>query len=220
MSNSDTFTILLSGHLDISGRLKKAVAGSRFIAADGGMRHAEGLGIIPELWVGDFDSTDETLLKRWPDIEQKSFPPEKNETDGALAAGEAIIRGAGKIIMAGALAGERTDHGLMNMLFAVNMAENGCEMMLTTGVEEAYPLLAGETVIDIPPGALFSILGFSDLHGLSIENAGYPLDGFEAPFGLPRTVSNIAGHTDEPVRITLKSGRGIIIVRPYDFSGV
>ncbi|MGO6903043.1 thiamine diphosphokinase, partial [Rhizobium ruizarguesonis] len=52
MSQS-TFTILLGGELSLTERLRHAIAGSRFIAADGGMRHAAALGITPELWVGD-----------------------------------------------------------------------------------------------------------------------------------------------------------------------
>ena len=214
------FTILLSGSLTVDARLRHLVAGSRVIAADGGMAHAEALGVTPELWVGDFDSSDEALMARFPAIERKGFPPAKSETDGALAVSEALSRGAAKIVMAGALQGERTDHGMMNMLHAVSLAEAGVEVVLTSGEEEAYPLLPGTLEIDMPSGALFSVLGFGDLKGLSIENAGYELDNFEAPFGLPRTVSNIAGKAERPVAVALKSGRGIIILRPNDFSGV
>ena len=41
MSQS-TFTILLGGALSLTDRLRDAVRDSRFIAADGGMRHAAG----------------------------------------------------------------------------------------------------------------------------------------------------------------------------------
>ncbi|PRX09327.1 thiamine diphosphokinase [Martelella mediterranea] len=220
MRQSETFTLLLGGALVVDDRVRRLVDGSRVIAADGGMVHAEALGVVPEVWVGDFDSTDAALLKRFPDIARKDFPPAKNATDGAIAAEEAIERGAKRIVMAGALQGERTDHGMMNMLLAVRLAEAGYDMVLTSGAEEARPLLPGATEIGMPAGALFSVLGFSDLSGLSIENAVYPLDGFEAPFGLPRTVSNKAGDGDGPVRFGLKSGRGIVIFRPHDFSGV
>ncbi len=37
-------------------RLERQIAGSRVIAADAGIGHARLLDIVPELWVGDFDS--------------------------------------------------------------------------------------------------------------------------------------------------------------------
>ncbi len=220
MKAAETFTLLLGGALAVDERVRRLVAGSRVIAADGGMAHAEALGVAPEVWVGDFDSTDAALMERFPDVERKDFPPAKNATDGAIATEEAIARGATRIIMAGALQGERTDHGMMNMMLAVRLAEDGFDLVLTSGEEEARPLLPGKTDIAMPAGALFSVLGFSDLSGLSIDNAVYPLEEFEAPFGLPRTVSNKAGNGDGPVRLGLKSGRGIVIFRPHDFSGV
>lgn len=215
---NETFTILLGGALTVDDRVLGLVAGSRVIAADGGMRHAGALGVQPEVWVGDFDSTDAALVARFPDITRKSFPPAKNLTDGALAVEEALERGAARIVMAGALQGERTDHGLMNLLLAVRLAGQGTEIVLTSGEEEAHPLLAGETVVEMPEGALFSVLGVSDLAGLSIDNAVYPLDNFALPFGAARGVSNKA--KGGPVRFGLKSGSGIIILRPHDFSGV
>ncbi|TPW32514.1 thiamine diphosphokinase [Martelella alba] len=219
MTQTD-FTILLGGALKVDERLSAFVAGSRFIAADGGMVHAAALGVTPELWVGDFDSSDAALSARFHTVARKTFPPAKAETDGALAVREAIARGARRIIMAGALSGARSDHAMMNMLFAVSLAEDGIEIMLTSGEEEAYPLLAGTLEIDLPSGALFSVLGFSDLTGLSIENAGYPLQGFSVAFGSPRTVSNIAGRTGGPVRLSLDAGRAIVLARPHDFTGV
>ena len=215
---NETFTILLGGALSVDDRVLALVAESRVIAADGGMRHAEALGVRPEVWVGDFDSTDADLVARFPEITRKSFPPAKNLTDGALAVEEALERGAGRIVMAGALQGERTDHGLMNMLLAVRLAGDGIDIVLTSGEEEAHPLLAGETVVEMPEGALFSVLGVSDLAGLSIDNAVYPLDNFALPFGAARGVSNKA--KGGPVRFGLKNGSGIIILRPHDFSGV
>ena len=215
---NETFTILLGGALTVDDRVRALVAGSRVIAADGGMRHAEALGVQPEVWVGDFDSTDAALVARFPDITRKSFPPAKNLTDGALAVEEALERGARRIVMAGALQGERTDHGLMNLLLALRLAGDGIEIVLTSGEEEAHPLLAGETVVEMPEGALFSVLGVSDLAGLSIGNAVYPLEDFALPFGAARGVSNKA--KGGPVRFGLKNGSGIIILRPHDFSGV
>ena len=50
VSTDPKFVVLLGGALTVTPRLRADVAGARVIAADGGMRHAESLGALPELW--------------------------------------------------------------------------------------------------------------------------------------------------------------------------
>jgi len=216
-TSHSTFTILLGGNLKVTDRLRAELSGSRFIAADSGMRHAVALGVTPELWVGDFDSSDAELIAKFPDVERQPFPAAKNETDGEIATAEAIRRGATHLIFAGALGGERSDHALQHVFHAMSLAERGLDVMLTSGEEEAYPLLAGpERALDLPKGSLFSVIGFSALAGLDIIGARYPLDNFSLPFGSSRTVSNVA---EGLVEFHLKDGRAMILARPYDFTG-
>ena len=216
MTNS-TFTILLGGELALSDRLRHAVAGSRFIAADGGMRHAGALGIEPELWVGDFDSTPQELLDAWSQVERQPYPPAKNETDGEIATAEALSRGADRLILAGALGGDRSDHVLQHVLHAMSMAARGIDIFLTSGREEGIPLLPRrELTLDLPRSSMFSVIGFSELEDLSIMNARYPLEHFTLPFGSSRTISNVA---EGPVRFSLGNGRALILARPYDLTG-
>ncbi|MBB4567894.1 thiamine diphosphokinase [Rhizobium leucaenae] len=217
MSQSTTFTILLGGELRLTDRLRTAVAGSRFIAADGGMRHAVALNVTPEVWVGDFDSTPADLRGAFPDVPKQPYPAAKAATDGEIAISEAIDRGATRLILAGAMGGERSDHAIQHMLYGVQLAEKGFEVLLTSGDEEAVPLLPGDLELVLPAGSLFSVLGFSDLTGLFIHNARYPLRDFHLPFGASRTISNVA---EGPVRLSLGSGRAIVLARPYDLSGV
>ncbi len=211
-----TFAILLGGALTPNPRLLAALSGARVIAADGGMRHAAALGVTPELWVGDFDSTSAELLERWPDVERMPYPAAKAATDGEIAVAEAHARGATRILLVGALGGERSDHAFQLYLSAIRLAEEGFDILLTSGEEEAMPLLPGEKRLDVPEGSLFSILGVTALDGLSIVNARYPLDDFHLPFGSSRTVSNVA---NGPVDISLRSGKALILARPFDFSG-
>ncbi|MBB3611670.1 thiamine diphosphokinase [Rhizobium sp. BK602] len=217
MSQSTTFTILLGGELRLTDRLRAAVAGSRFIAADGGMRHAVALGVTPELWVGDFDSTPPDLRGAFPDVPKQPYPAAKAATDGEIAVTEAIDRGATRLILAGAMGGERSDHAIQHLLYGIQLAEKGFNVLLTSGDEEAVPLLPGDMELALPAGSLFSVLGFSDLAGLFIHNARYPLRDFHLPFGTSRTISNVA---EGPVRLSLGSGRAIVLARPYDLSGV
>jgi len=213
---TEKFVVLLGGALTATPRLAADIAGARFIAADGGMRHAASLGVAPDVWVGDFDSTPPALLAAWPDVERQPYPTAKNETDGAIAVSAAAERGAKSIVLAGALGGERSDHALMHLLHAVSLAEEGFAIKLTSGEEEAWPLLPGTREIDLPKDSLFSVLGLSPLSGLFLGNVRYPLTDFSLPFGSSRTISNVA---EGPIRLSLASGRAVLIARPYDLSG-
>ncbi len=217
MSQSTTFTILLGGELRLTERLRAAVSGSRFIAADGGMRHALAIGVEPELWVGDFDSTPADLQGAFPNVPRQPYPAAKAATDGEIAVSEAIDRGATRLILAGAMGGERSDHAIQHLLYGIQLAEKGFDVLLTSGDEEAVPLPSGDLTLALPAGSLFSVLGFSDLAGLFIDHARYPLRDFHLPFGASRTISNVA---EGDVRFSLGSGRAIVLARPYDLSGV
>jgi len=214
--NHSTFTILLGGALVATERLKAAVAGSRAIAADGGMRHAAVLGLSPELWVGDFDSSADLPVEDFPGVPRLPYPAQKAATDGEIAVEEALARGATRLVLAGALGGERSDHALMHLLSGVALAKSGIDVMMSSGTEEAFPLLRDALVLDLPKGSLFSVLGLSALAGLSIANARYPLEDFSLPFGSSRTISNVA---EGSVRFSLKSGDAVVLARPYDLSG-
>ncbi|CDO40840.1 thiamine pyrophosphokinase [Bartonella henselae] len=185
-----TFTILLNGDLFITDRLRNQIRDSRVIAADGGMRHAEALNVVPELWLGDFDSSQQALKSKYADIPREIFPPDKDMTDSALACERALQKGAEKLILCGAFGGERSDHSLSHMTQALVMEEKGISVLLTSGREEGWPLLPKPFSCDLPDNSLFSIIGFSDLKGLTISGAKWPLYNKNVLFGSSLTLSN------------------------------
>lgn len=205
------FLILLGGDLTVTPRLLSQIAGARVLAADGGMRHAAPLGVTPELWLGDFDSTDEALAANNQGIERQVFPVAKNMTDGELAVHEAYERGASQVILAGAFGGERTDHAFLHLSMATAMANTGKKIFLTSGHEEATPLIHGKMVFDLPEGTLFSILGFDTLTNLSISGAEWPLVDVSVPFGSSLTLSN---RVKKELTVTLGAGSAILLASP------
>lgn len=202
--------------MTVTERLMRQIAGARVIAADGGMRHAATLDLSPEIWVGDFDSTSQSLAETYQAVPRLPFPPGKNETDGQLAVDVALKQGAKTVVLAGAMGGDRSDHAIFHMFHACQLGAAGIDVLMTSGLEEARPLRHGAQTFDLPAGSLFSVLGFSALHGLSITGARYPLRDFHLPFGHSRTISNVAEGT---VTIDLRTGTAVLIARPYDRSG-
>ncbi|RWB65591.1 MAG: thiamine diphosphokinase, partial [Mesorhizobium sp.] len=170
------FTILLGGDLIRTPLLDRQVAGTRVIAADAGMSHARTLSLTPELWVGDFDSVPADLPDELAAVPRQVFPAEKDKTDGELAIAAALERGATSLVLAGAFGGKRTDHAFLHLALSVRLAEAGTEVLLSSGAQEGIPLPRGKAGFDYADGTLFSILGFSDLSGLTVTGAKWPLN--------------------------------------------
>lgn len=217
MQIDSTFIILLAGDLFVDDRVLALCQSGRIIAADGGIKHASALNIEPELWLGDFDSTPDALKEQYNHVQTMTFDRQKAMSDGALAVQTALDKGATSIIFLGALGGSRSDHTIAVMNQMMQLHEAGIETMMTSGLEECWPLDAGEFEISLPETSMFSILPYEDLKGLSITGAEYPLDNIETEFGSTLTLSNISkGQT----KVTLIEGRAVLIARPHDFSGV
>ncbi len=116
-------------------------------------------------------------------------------------------------MLAGAFGGARADHAFLHLALALRLAEAGTEVVLTSGAQEGIPLLPGAArAFDYADGTLFSILGFSDLSGLSVEGAKWPLAKVEVSFGSSLTLSN---EVRGGLHITLGGGRAILVAHPY-----
>ena len=210
------FTILLGGELTVTSRLRGQIAGSRVIAADSGILHAAALGVRPELWAGDFDSVTAEQRKAFAHIPQMEFPSEKDMTDGELAVEEALARGATSLVFAGAFGGARADHAFLHLAAALALTERGVPTLLTSGNQEGVPLEPGrEAAFDYAPGTLFSVIGFSDIEGLTISGVRWPLSERSVPFGSSLTISNIVAGE---LTVKIAAGRAILIANPGEAS--
>lgn len=204
------FAILLGGAVTRTPELDAEIAGARVIAADSGIRHADVLGLAPELWLGDFDSVREGHWDGYPDIPREVFPSDKDKTDGELAVEAAIKRGATSLVLVGAFGGPRQDHIMLHLAQAIRLTEAGIPTVLTSGNQIGRPLVCGQQhVFDYPDGTLFSVLPFTALSGLTIQGAKWPLDAVEVPFGSSLTVSNVV---DGDLKISLRQGRALLLV--------
>jgi thiamine pyrophosphokinase len=206
------FCVLVSGRLQATPRVLRQVAGARVIAADNGMAHAEPLGLAAELWIGDFDSAPPDLMARYGDVEREVYPPAKDASDSELAVDAAVRRGARDIVLVGGFGGQ-SDHALSHVMLAVKLACEGVNAMVTSGDEEAYPLIPGRQSLDLPVGSRVSLIALSDFGGLSLSGVQWPLDKRHVPFGSTLTLSNVVtGACD----VTLESGHGVIIAYPAE----
>ena len=104
-----------------------------FIFCDGGLRHRAGLGVGPDLIIGDFDSFSEAEA-RADGAPMVVLPREKDDTDTVAAAKEGLSRGFKEFLLIGAIGG-RLDHTLGNVYLLEFLAEAGARGEILTDRE-------------------------------------------------------------------------------------
>ena len=198
--------ILVGGRLTDAPALAALPRPDVVIAADGGARHAAVLGIRVDAWVGDFDSSEGLTL----DAPRERHPAAKDSTDFELAVSVARQHGATTLVILGAFGG-RFDHAFALALGACRLAGEGLRVTLHSGDEAGYPLLPDSPVrLELRPGQIFSVLAASELRGLTLRGARWPLTDAAVPLGSGLTVSNEAagGRLDAE----LKEGVALVTV--------
>jgi thiamine pyrophosphokinase len=195
------------------------------VAADGGARLAERLGLTLDRWVGDGDSLGEAGLAglRAAGIPMTIAPVDKDESDTELAVLAAIEAGATDLTILGAFGGRRLDHTLANVALLAHPALVGrtarlldttARVSLVVGAGAGHP--AGATLVG-RAGDLVSLLPLSgDVEGVTTEGLQYGLRDETLPIGPARGLSNVRLGTEATV--TVREGRLLVVETPANLS--
>lgn len=204
-----TCLILGGGEIADYAAVAALLLGDEFVlCADSGLLHCEGLGVRPDLLVGDFDSAG--VLPR--DVEIMAYPAEKDYTDSTLAVREALRRGYTRILMAGMLGG-RFDHSLGNLQNLAFCAANGVDARVTDGRTDIFAVRDGTIRLKPRGNAYFSVFPLvTECGSVTIRGAKYPLDGYPLRCDDPRAVSN--EFADGDAEVTVKDGIIAVVVVP------
>lgn len=193
------------------------------VAADGGARHAEPLGLRIDAWVGDGDSVDtgQIAALEAAGVEVHRVAIDKDETDTELALGLALEAGANRLVILGGLGGPRVDHGIANVSLLLSARLAGLDAVLVDPSGARISLLAApdelgsavERSLDGRAGDLVSLLPVGDTaRGVTTRGLRYPLVGEDLELGRTRGVSNV--RTAPDARVRLESGRLLVIETP------
>ena len=169
------------------------------IAADGGLRHTEKLGIAPDAVLGDFDSLD--FCPEGANV----FPVEKDDTDAMLAVRLGLDRGCGEFLLYGSLDGPRLDHTVANFQTLQFLADHGAAGYLVGNTTMVTVVKNGK--ITFPAGLSGTISVFcmgSDAVGVTEKGLFYGLENGTLSSGFPLGVSN--HFTGEKASVTVKKG--------------
>ena len=181
--------------------------GGFVICADGGWKHAEALGITPDLVVGDFDSAPRPNL---PGVEIIQHRPEKDDPDMMLALQQALDRGYRKITLLGGTGG-RLDHTFANFQTLLYAAHHGADARLIDERNEVLILQNGSITLPRREDTKLSVFAFSErAEGVSESGVQYPLDRATLTYGRPLGLSN--EWMAENAQISVENGTLLIIL--------
>lgn len=178
--------------------------GDYVIAADGGLRHTQALGIVPQEILGDFDS-----LGYAPEG-ARVFPVEKDDTDAMLAARRGLALGFREFWYYGSLDGPRLDHTVANYQTLQYLADHGAAGFLIGRDFLATVVKNGSLSFPAGGEGLISLfcLG-TDARGVDIQGLYYPLENGILTPGFPLGVSN--HFTGVPARISVEAGSLLVL---------
>ncbi len=190
-----------------------ALGGDLVIAADGGAAYCRSLDLRPDIIIGDMDSIDPDPARATASRETEIIrhPPRKDATDLELAIRLAIERGAGSIVILGALGG-RWDMSLGNLFLLALPELAGIPVTLVDGRQEIV-LLTGKTTAFFSgkPGDTLSLIPIGEnIAGINLEGLEYPLVNETLAFGSSRGISNVL--LGEKASVSLESGTLICVL--------
>ena len=190
------------------------------VAADGGARHAPGLDLRIDRWVGDGDSFPAADLDalRAAGVPVDLVPAEKDESDTELALRAAVEAGAVAVTVLGALGGPRLDHALANIALLAHPALGGRTAELLDGRSRVRLLRGPATLpLDGPVGDLVSLIpSGGDADGVRTEGLRYALHDESLVLGTARGLSNV--RVAERASVAIRGGAILVVETPATLS--
>lgn len=189
---------------DFSKPLEIISKGDFVICADNGRRHAERLGIKPDIIIGDFDSSvpvsGENVIR---------LPAEKDDTDTSAALKEGLSRGYKDFRIFGALGG-RLDHTAANISLLSLLLDGGAHGTITGDDAEIIMIKNSSVSVKKNGYRYMSVFAYGgNAVGVTLEGVKYPLNDYTMQSSFPIGVSNEISGCE--ARVSVKDGRLLIM---------
>jgi thiamine pyrophosphokinase len=183
------------------------------VAADGGARWLEAIGVRPHLLIGDLDSVDPDLIVRLAadGVTVERHPVDKDASDAELALDRATASGADEVVVLGALGGERLDHELANLLLLADPSWQVRNLRVVRGGTVVRAVQGGEALSLLGAiGDLVSLLPIGgEAEGVRTVGLRFPLSGESLRLGPSRGLSNVV--VDQPASVSLERGTLLVV---------
>ena len=178
---------------------------SFIICADGGTKHLKRLNIIPDILIGDFDSSSD-----FNDYKDRiTYPKEKDDTDLGLAINYASQNGFKECVAIGCL-GNRLDHTYANISLLKYAFEKGVNLELIDDKTKVF-LINGKKEILKENFNYISIFPFENsVKGINLTGFKYPLNKATLSSDYPLGISNEI--TEDKGIIDIEDGNLIVMM--------
>lgn len=170
--------------------------GDLLLAADGGLRALQALGLRPHLLLGDMDS----LRAPARGIPTLRFPRHKDDTDMALAVKLALSRGFRRFALYGA-AGGRQDHFQANLQLMAGLAARRCQVRL----------VARDFTVHAVCNGTLTLPGLARGQTVSVFCAGSHASGVTLR-GLRYEISDARLRGDDPLGVSNRAAGGSAVI--------
>lgn len=192
------------------------------IAADKGLLYAKEAGIPVNKILGDFDSLPQGILepyetqkgkKNQPDIEIRTYPPEKDYTDTHLALLWAIEEKADKVTIFGGL-GSRFDHSFANIGLLSLLLSHGIQGEIVDEHNRIFMMDQEHTgncriIKRNDRKEYISLIPYTEeVTGVTLSGFKYPLTDETLTIGISRGISNELLEEEGEIKIS----QGILMV--------
>lgn len=202
--------IICNGNIENYDVIKEKLIQVDFIiCADGGTRHAYHMNIIPNIIIGDMDSSKDEYIEYYINKEVPiiRYSSDKDKTDTHICL-EYAMEKYDEILLLGAT-GARLDHTLGNVSILKLAADKGKTACIVDENNEIYVVKDGIR-LDGSKGDILSLLPLgSKVEGINLEGVEYPLQNAVMEIGNPYGVSN--KFKEKVVVLTITSGYMIVI---------
>ena len=184
--------------------------GDYVLCADGGWQVARGMGVKPDLVIGDFDSSDEPA-----DARTERLPVEKDDTDTMLCLKRGLALGFDDFLLVGGFGG-RVDHTVANFQALHYAAAHRARAAMADGLCWAAVVKDGAIRVSrdaLGPGIQpkLSVFALTDAcEGVTIRGAKYALEDGALSSAFPLGVSNEFAAPEAEIRV--RRGAALIIL--------
>lgn len=200
-----------SAEIESYDYLKKVDFSNSFIiCADGGIKHSDALGVIPDVWLGDGDSLLGAAVRA---KECYNYPVRKDNTDTDLAVELALERGYTDITILGGIGGRR-DHEFSHFCLLKKILDRGARGRLLDKKNEIT--MENKSFKLYPDGRKYiSFFPFGgDVTNFSVKGLRYETEGMRLCCDKVQASSNCFDGEDEAV-ICFDSGC-VLVMRTDD----